>query len=367
MGQRFRKFLRQYWTILWIVAASLVLVSSITYAAYTKTNKTKNVVARYGTISSRFSSNYLEEIMKEKPIYVADTDGKYGDTILISNYAQANPTYHYDVVLNYQLEMRLGYMDGNNFVYLDANTDRAVFDIGNRYITVTIHGNNDYTKTVKLGYNGEGNYVYQDIISKNGGNYLLSLPGTVSATDRIEVEFSAGQKEDLFIENPTYPKKLYVEIQAIPDPPGTYTGLSSLKGRICLSKSERMEPITWTGAFNEAGADTSVGEPPHTVSTQLDGYNYVIQGMGAGTARLEWKSGYLEVNELFLLDELGISPQNLPTESDGTKWVVFTVDSNTKNRYDIQLYRTGTKSETEYDTWEEINSYVTFTFPYEGP
>lgn len=367
MKRRYKEFFKRYWTMLWLIAASLVLVSIYTYAAYTKTNKAKNVVARYGSMNARFSSNYLEESNREKPIYVSSTDGKYGDTVFINNYAQTNPMYHYDVVINYKLEMKLGYMDGNNFVYINADTDTAVFDIGIRYIVATIRGNNGFQKNVRLGYNTSGSNVYEDTVYKSGGNYLLSLPGTSSVTDAITLEFSADQKESLFAETPTYSKKLYVEITATPDPPGNYTGLSPIKARICLAQSEKVEAVTWTGNFNEAGSDISTGEAPHVVVNALDGFNYVIQGMGSGTAQLKWKSGYLEVNELFLLDELGIAVNDLPTESNGIKSVVFTVDSNAKNRYDIQLYRSGTKPEADYDTWEEINSYVVFTFPYEGP
>ena len=117
MKQRFKAFIKRYWIAVWIIAVSVCWLSAYTFAAYTKTNRAKNVVARYGDVETRFSSNYLVENGSEKPIYVAQNDNKFGDTILISNFPQTNPTYHYDTVINYKLEMKLGYMNGTTFTW----------------------------------------------------------------------------------------------------------------------------------------------------------------------------------------------------------------------------------------------------------
>ena len=164
---------------------------------------------------------------------------------------------------------------------------------------------------------------------------------------------------DLFEETPVFRKKLYIEIKATPDPITSYAGLEPLTAWICLGKSTKVESITWTGDYNENRTQTP---------DELDGYNYVIQGMGSGTAQLRWKSDYLEVSEQFLIDELGIEVDNLPTASNGWKSVTFTVDSNnSKNRYDLQFYRTGSQADSAYDTWGEMDGYVEFNFPYTAP
>ena len=369
MERRLKKIKKRYLIIICIVAISAALVSIIAFAAYTKTNKSKSVVAKYGTVNSRFSSNYLEEVSRERPIYVTSTDGKFGDTVLISNYAQTNPAFHYDTVINYKLEMKLGYMNGSTFVPIDGNTDSAVFNLGERYITAIITGNNGYTNTIKFGYNNGNAITYSSTILKdNENNYLLSLPGTTSISDLIELEFSANQKTSLFAETPTFDKKLYLEITATPDPIQNYTGLEPISAQICLSKSAKVESITWTGNYNEAGSDITVGSTPHNITTPLDGFNYVIQGMGSGWAELKWKPAYVEISEQFLIEELGILPANLPTEVGGYKTVKFQVDSNTKkNRYDVQIYRSGLQPDTAYSTWEQMNEYVEFTFPAEAP
>ena len=369
MEPRLKKFLKRYWIVLWIAAVSTVLLSFIAFAAYTKTNRAKSVVAKYGTVNSRFSSNYLEEVSREKSVYVTSTDDKYGDTVLISNYAQTNPTFHYDTVINYKLEMTLGYMNGNTFVPIDGDTSADDFVLGERYITATITGNNGYTNTIKFGYNAGNAITYSDTVFKdNNGNYLLSLPGTTSVSDLVALEFSANQKTSLFAETPEFDKKLYLEMTATPDPLQNYTGLMPISAQICLSKSAKVESITWTGNFNEAGSDVSVGASPHNISSPLDGFNYVIQGMGSGWAELKWKPGYVEISEQFLIEELEITPENLPVESDGYKTVRFQVDSNTKkNRYDVQIYRSGLQPDTAYSTWEQMNEYVEFTFPVASP
>lgn len=369
MEQRLKKFLKRYWILLWIAVTSIVLVSLIAYAAYTKTNRAKSVVAKYGTVNSRFSSNYLEEVSREKPIYVTSSDGKFGDTVFISNYAQTNPTYHYDTVINYKLEMALGYMNGSTFIPVDGNTSAEDFVLGERYITVTITGNNGYTNTIRFGYNAGNTIKYSDTVFKdNNGNYLLSLPGTTSISDLVTLEFSPDQKTSLFTEPPVYDKKLCLKVTATPDPVQNYTGLMPITAQICLAKSAKVESVTWTGNFNEAGSDISVGASPHNITSALDGFNYVIQGMGSGWAELRWQPAYVEISEQFLIEELGITPANLPAESDGYKTVRFQVDSNTgKNRYDVQIYRSGSQPETSYSTWEQMNDYVLFTFPASAP
>lgn len=368
MEQRLKKFLKRYWLIMWIVAISTVLVTAVTFAAYTKNNRAKSVVAKYGTVNSRFSSNYLEESSRERPIYVTSTDGKFGDTVLVSNYSQTNTAFHYDTVINYKLEMSLGYMNGSTFVPIDGSTSESDFKLGERYITATITGNNGYNNTIKFGYNGGNAIKYSDTILKDGeGKYLLSLPGTTSISDMIALEFSANQKTSLFAETPTFDKKLYLEVTATPDPIQSYTGLTPLSAYICLSKSAKVESITWTGNYNEAGSDISIGASPHNITTPLDGFNYVIQGMGSGWAELKWKPDYVEVSEQFLIEELGISPNSLPAAEGGYKTVRFQVDSNTKNRYDVQIYRSGSQPDTAYSTWEQMNGYVEFTFPVDAP
>lgn len=369
MEQRLKKFYKRYWVTLWIIALSTVFVTVIAFAAYTKTNRAKSVVAKYGTVNSRFSSNYLEEAAREKPVYVTSTDGKFGDTVLISNYSQTNTAFHYDTVINYKLEMKLGYMNGSTFVPINGETDSEVFDLGERYITATITGNNGYTNTIKFGYNNGSTIKYSDTILKDGeGKYWLSIPGTASISDMIVLEFSANQKTSLFAETPTFDKKLYIEVTATPDPIQNYTGLMPLSAYICLSKSAKVESITWTGNYNEAGSDISVGESPHNITTPLDGFNYVIQGMGSGWAELKWKPEYVEVSEQFLIEELEIDSNNLPTVEGVYKTVRFQVDSNTKkNRYDVQIYRSGSQPDTAYSTWEQMNDYVVFTFPADAP
>lgn len=361
MGQRFKKLLKRYWTVLWIATASLALISVFTYAAFTKTNRAKSVVARYGSVSTRFSSNYLATVAREKPMYVTSTDGKFGDSIFINNFALTNPTYHYDTVINYKLEMKLGYMSGSSFVAINGSTDPAVFDLGERYIIATVNSYNGTTvKTTRFGYNPGQTTIYADTILKNNNDeYLLSLPGTSSVSDIVTLTFSTNQKDSLFAETPIFTKKLYLEVTATPDPISSYSGLEPLTAWICLDKSTKVESITWTGDYNE---DRS-GQTPD----ELDGYNYVIQGMGAGTAKLRWKCDTLEINEQFLIDELGISVDNLPVASNWWKEVTFNVNANSgKNRYDLQFYRTGFQFDTAYDTWDKMDTYVEFIFPYDG-
>ena len=368
-----KKFFKQYWAVIWIVTASVAIFSLYAYAAYTKTNKAKSVVARYGTVETRFSSNYLLHDMNDTAVYISESDERYGDTVKISNFSRSNPAVYYESVIDYKLNMKLGYYSGDDFIYLtDSEEDKAL--IGTRYITANISGKN-YSETVVFGYNApavEGAsaaYVLTKDIEKDlSDNYIMFLPTNGSNTDNIELIFSQNQRDDLFAETPTFAEKLYLEIIATPDE-DDYKDLYPLKARICLSVTGQVESVIWKGNFNELGADTD-----GAVTQNLDGYNYVIQGVGSGNMKLSWNSNYLEINERFITDDLHMSVPS--ADANGIKTIIFTVNSNDVldehneitargvSRYDLQFYCTGTQSDDKYDTWAKINSYVTCDFPY---
>ena len=98
-----------------------------------------------------------------------------------------------------------------------------------------------------------------------------------------------------------------------------------------------------------------------------DFYNYIISGSGAGTVDILWDSDKFEINKFFFTSELsGVTfVGGLETISEGnaeypsyTGWqkVTINVNSLTKNRYELQLYKT--QAGTSYTGKNAATNYI---------
>jgi len=330
MKEIYKNFLKKYWIVIWLLVTSLSLVSVIvTQAAYNKTSTVKSVVARVGTVGKHFSSNYLQagSDMVNVPMYVNAEDTEPGDYIRIFNYPYGNPGDPYYRQITYTLSMKL--------VYYNSNTDRyeaATAEIvGDRYITATLDGSTYTFGKDENGYSNLGD-TFTPVTS--------ALAGATASTDSMKLTYSTNQVSTLSSNTalPAQPK-LYLEITAKPTPENTYLDLETIQARIDLKLNGTVIPVTWSGYFNETASSPSL----------LEGFNYVIAGVGSGSITLSWNSDYVELNQNFIT-ELGLTP---PAGS-GRKSITFPVDSNTVSRYDTQFYWTGAQG-TDI-TWNDMGT-----------
>lgn len=349
MKEKAISIIKRHWIVIWIVFASLAFVTAgVVYAAYTKTSSAKSVVARIGNPGKLFSSNYLQRgtAMPDVAIYIDEDDTNIIDYVRISNFAQGNPGKPYNRAINYNISMRLKYL--NESVYTSFTNENAASLIGDRYIKVSLNGGTE----VYFGKNPvTGNY---DNISSD---YSVSgsLAGGSPTTDALMVEYSADQILLLKTPNPVKPK-LYLEITASPNPLSNYLDLDQLSGRLDIQLAGSAQTVEWTGYINETGARTA--QDTDSVPTTLDDYNYVIEGVGNGTITLTWNPEYVELNKDFI-NEITANVQNsyTPGSSGTMSTLVFKVNSNNTSRYDTQFYRTG-KSLANYSAWGKIREYI---------
>ena len=316
-------YIKKYWIATWIAIAVLVLlVSVVAHAAYTKTDSAKIVVARYGEVGNLFSSNYLQpgavsnSYIYLDPLGENDTAEDSGDFVRISNFAQGNQAIFYDRAINYNL-------------------------------------------TLKLLYNNNGTY-------KNLSELPLtsSLAGRQASTDVIELLFSANQVSELSA--PTGLTKLYLEITATPNPSSTYKDLETLSTRMTLALSGSVNSVVWEGYYNDEAVarNAKANDATQTlIALPLEGYNYVIEGIGASTITLKWNTQYLNLNEGFILDTLNLSvPTPVSDENaDDYGWATLSFPADS-GRYDLQFYRSGNKSDSDYNTWNQLLSYIDFSY-----
>lgn len=358
MNDSIKKFIKRHWILLWIILTGIALISSVTvYAAYTKTNKAKLVVARYGENGDLFSSNYLKSgVITNVPIHVKADATTAGDNVRISNFAQGNQAVPYDRTINYTLTMRLLY--NNNGSYEPVTSENASTVIGTRYITASI-GSNNYT----FGYiapseeGADGTYSLNEVTVPSAAT---TLEGRVPSTNSIAIGFDPSQITELT--TPSGLPRLYLEM--IATPPTSYKDISTLQARLYLGLAGDDTTAYWEGYFNDEASAREAepnAETETLVAKAYEGYNYVLEGVGEGTVTLSWNSNYLELNEGFIVDTLKVSVP-LP-DSNGIKSIAFTVDStNKESRYDTQFYRSGSKEASDYSSWNKINSYVEFSF-----
>lgn len=341
--KKISSYMKRYWLTLWLVVAVLSFaVVGVVYAAFTKSNSEKTVLARVGKTGKLFSSNYLQKgtSIADTIFYVDAESSELVDFVRISNYVQGSPGKPYARAINYELEMKLVYLNGENYtVFSDPSL------IGTRYIKVNINGGS----VIYFGYNEDAD-EYQNVAAAYTTD--LSLAGGAPASDVIRVEYSPDQKALLTTPDPAKPK-MYLEIKATPTPASNYLDIDPLSGRLNLQLTGQVQSVVWSGYINETGARENVSG---TSASTLDDYNYVIEGTGKGTIRLTWNITYLELNHDFIA-ELSTTEGYSYLAGD----LMFKVDSNITSRYDTQFYRTGAAL-TNYDDWNEVNGYITCTF-----
>lgn len=343
MKKKFLSFIKKYWLACWLILSFVSFTTiGIVYASYTKTSSAKLVIARVGNSGKLFSSNYLQKgTMANAVLYIDADDNELVDFVRISNFAQGNPGKPYARAINYNLSIKLVYQSNGEYV---SFSDTA--KIGQRYIKVSLNGGED----VIFGYDADTNTYKNYTIAYTTGS---SLAGASPNTDTLRIEYSENQKVLLSTPDPDLPK-MYLEITATPTPTDNYLDIDPLVGRLDLQLTGQVQSVVWNGYINEDGArdETGTAVPAAT----LDDYNYVIEGTGEGTITLRWDSTYLELNKDFIAQLTAITGNSATADS-----VTFSVNSNTTSRYDTQFYRTG-QALTNYDTWDEVNGYITCTF-----
>ena len=305
---RNKNIITKRWLICWLTVVLVLLAGLVTYAAYTNLNSVKRVVSTQGGRGTAFSSNYLNLTAMSSDIYslknISFTES--GDTttfeINVCNYVHNDPSKVNENDITYSMTLTL--------------VDKEGTVITGSYSGLTVSDGSDNA----LGF--------------SGGTCVISgktLTGGIKCVDTYRI---------------TVPREFIdtVNIRAVAEPDSVsyqYTDNSKL-GRVFAFTEYNAAATTWTGSFTE------------TTAEGYDGFNYVIKGQGKGTVTLSWDKQELEISNVFL-ENNGITV----TEADGKKTFTINVDSNTRNRYEIQFYKTESGVYTDMET---VKSYVTFVF-----
>ncbi|MGN0114809.1 MAG: hypothetical protein ACI396_05740, partial [Acutalibacteraceae bacterium] len=279
------------------------------FAAYTNINRVKRVVSTQGENNVAFSSNYLTLLNSDvstfdlKRISIPKSSNTGEFTITVCNYVHSNPSIlnTYDISYNMMLTL------------VDAVTGESV-TTGYDAASVSF-GENSYSFT-----NGVCTIENQ------------SLTGKVKSIDTYNITVPSS-----FID------KINIKAEATPDSSSlVHTNNYKLAREFAFAEYSD-NTTSWTGSF----AETDVNS--------YDGFNYVLKGQGEGTVTLTWDSSQLEISQVFLNNYSLIASVG----SGNQMTVMFSVNSNEKNRYDIQFYKTENGS---YSDINVLNSYVSCAF-----
>lgn len=287
------------WVIFLIIALSALLLGFASYAAYTNLNSVKRVVSTQGLKGTPFSSNYLN--------LTSSSESSYS----VKNITFPEDADSIDFIINV-----CNYVHNNPSKFNDNDITYSL------KLTLKNYENVD-TNGLKVAYNGT-EYNFSSGVCTISGQ---TLRGKTKSVDTYEI---------------TVPKSFVdavkIEAVAVPDTNSyQYTGNYKL-GRLFAFTNKSETATTWTGRFAESTTDG------------YDGFNYILSGQGKGKIILSWKPEQLEISKIFL-DNNNLTATNGSFKLD--------VDSDTKNRYDIQFYKTEAGS---YPDMETVGGYVTITF-----
>lgn len=329
-------------TVRYIVIA-LVLLTLITvagiiaYSEFTKSSRTKRVIASYGGSGELFSSNYLEKHMSsdltKRYVYTMTESSPAVTVVTVCNFAQGNQTVIYERDIPYTLTARFVTVSGN------TATPASAGEVDSNTVALSFF---DGTATSEKTLNS----------STLSWQFSSTLSHLAATTHELVVTFNAG-----------FPLTTgNLELEIVAEPAHELPAVSTIDAVFTTQLSTSAAVQAWEGYVDE---NMAVPKVP----ADFDGFNYVISGNGSGTCKLSWDSAKVTPSALFLAD-MGLTPAD--DTAANWKYVEFSVDSDTKDRYDLQFYRaTGAvnssglieSAETvTFSSWDELTDSIELTY-----
>lgn len=340
--------------IITAVAACLLLLvmlgSIIVYAEYTKSSSVKRVVAPYVSSGVLFSSNYMSTkpdggSFNKRFVYTASSEAPATTIVTICNYSQGNSTIVYDQSIGYTLHAKLVVVDGG------TKSDATAGDVGGKTVTLTYKNN----AAVPL----SSSRLSYDFASS-------TLETGHASTDECMLTFSAGFNDGTGVQ---------LELWTTFD--GSYQGITDLEGVFAYYVANESATAHWSGYVDEDGAR---GVASSALPSAYDGFNYVITGSGSGRVRLSWNTALVEPNRL-IINRIFSTVSSGAAASTGTysasgasvtagvisgsgavtwEYIEFNVDSEIKDRYDLQFYRSA--EVVPFEDWATVSGAIQISF-----
>lgn len=360
MKKNIKNFLRKQWLLVWILIVSAAMLTMIASAEYSSTESSMNrvVVSKKGP-GMMLSSNYLvvEGDSEYHPIYVKKKEsGAYDDdNLFVWNYNISDINRFYPHNINYKLVAELTDQSGKPLTQASIDAPESEFP---HSVTITDSQGN----TIVLNNaNRSGSF------EKSKSTEQTLVHGSSAAQNRYSIRFSEGWD----LEND---ENICVQIKVIPttDNNGNpYTDLRTISGVIGLKTTAGSGSNGWKASVMEQPTNGATPAP-----SAFDAYNLVLNGSGKATITVKWNTNKLRLNKYFIdskdVPGAGVDDTRLYKFADGeivvgsvdsNGWCTMTVNANTglasqenRNRYTIQLYKTGTGDPSSWTNFFAYNA-----------
>ena len=305
-------------TLITVLSFLIALATAIGgFAAYTNSRNAQRTPATYESNNERFSSNILLNVPSRtnvKTLYVTDASIAPSSVITVCNYERGKQTLPYQAAIPYSLTVR--------FVKYDASTEEKYVPVDSQYFSDNLYS--AYNVTISKGLTT----VTLNSSHVSDSSFSGTLTAAVANSDAYTLSFS----KNFVLGQPN----LYVEMIVIPN----VAGLTRLYGIFKTDLRAQGAQNYWTGEFND---DTSVAPSGY------DGFNYLVQGIGALTVTIEWDDTKVSISDRSLEELLAITGATKVGSS-----ITFPVDSDVTARYDLQFYKVNITNET----WADMNNDV---------
>ena len=338
-------FIKKQWLLIWVLLASVGLFTMTATAFYESTSNSMNrVVVASSAQGMMFSSNYLEEggenAYQAKYCIELNEDDKntstYDTEVFIWNYNLTNISRWYPEEIKYSLKLKLTNTKGES---LEAD------DVGNH--TISLYDSEENLLTTL------DNSKLSDTISNQ------SLPSLTSRTseNKYIIKYSGNWNLD---DDTEICLQMVTELDRSDDE-NKYKDLNDLGQIIGLKRSSNSESKGWQAYLKEQRGNEDI--------TKCDGFNLVVTGSGQAIITITWDTTYLDFNRNFYLKDSNLynfSEVTYTASTNDNVWATMRIEANTasnatnhRNRYDIQLYKTGKALLTSWGFFSGQNDETT--------
>ena len=322
------KWKHKSWITIWLIAVCAALLVIGTYAAYTKVEYVKRVVAaKDGSETELFSSNYLyrRDTVGEYPLRMipVGTQNDASVTVTVCNYLQSDLTKANEADITYTLTATLVDADGNTmdlgkeFSYKNGETDATITGAA-------------LAGEIKINGKGFTGGTYTSSGTLTGGEthadlYTITCPQAyISILSEVGIQMCA--------ESAGVSKKLVAQLRL---------------------GAGNQQPTSWKGSF-----DNIASLPDDAFTTEYHAFNYTISGTMEQTLRLSWDASKVTLDRWFWEDFGSPKKKNDP-EKEG--WIYIDINVGGQGQptsYTLQFYRMGRIPDDE--TAADVRGYVAY-------
>lgn len=322
------KWKHKSWVTIWLILVCAALMVTGSYAAYTKVEYVKRVVASKNVQAETvlFSSNYMSLRGKSENTYPlrvipVGTQNDASVTVTVCNFLQSDLTRVNEVDIPYTLEASLVDADGNS---IDLSKEFS-YQSGETEVKIT-----GADLAAQITINGT---------AFSGGSFSSgteTLPGGVATSHSYKITIP---KQYISILS-----EVGIQMHAVPENLD-----KQLMARLWFGAGS-LELTQWQGRFEDLNGKMA----------EYDGFNYTIFGTMKQTLRLYWNPDRVTLGK-WSRQELGIEEGKEPVSTEDGNMCYFDIPvggEGMPTSYTLQFYRVGGIPQDE--TPEIVKGYVSW-------